>query len=383
MTAPLSFEEMRETARRRLPRGLFDYIDRGVGEEHALRALRIRLDAAEIVPRVLRSDSQRNIACQLFDENCSAPFIVAPTAMAGLIAHNGEIAVARAATRLGIPVCLSTQSVISVGRLRDAVPDANLWMQLYLWEDLNLSLDLMRRAQSSGVRVLVLTVDTPYGARKEWNIRSGFGMPFRIGHRSVSDVMLRPGWVLRTLLPSILRNGLPALENYPEDVRPRLFGPAPDRKACLRSDLNWDDVAWVRDNWNGRLILKGVLAPEDARIALELGADGIVVSSHGARNLDAAPAPVDVLSGIADAVVDRTTVIADSGIRRGLDVLRYRTRGAQAVMLGRLPLWALAAGGEQGVWNALDVLRQEYIEALDMTGVELPDRASGSRALAK
>ncbi len=368
MTDDSSFDEMRRTARRRLPRGLFDYIDRGVGDERALASLRERLGAVEIVPRVLRANSARSITCNLFGDICGAPFVIAPTAMAGLIEHDGEIAVARAATRLGIPICLSTQSVISVERLRDAVPDATVWMQLYLWEDLDLSAALMRRAEASGVRVLAMTVDTPYGARKEWNLRSGFGMPFRISRSSVTDVLLRPGWFLKAVVPSLLGGGLPTLENYPREMRPRLLGRATDPRVALRGNLSWDDVAWVRDHWKGHLILKGVLSPDDALKAAECGADGIVVSSHGARNLDAAPAPIDALPDIAGVAGERMTVLSDSGVRRGLDVLRYQIRGAEAVMIGRLPLWALAAGGERGVAAALAVLRQEYIEALDFTG---------------
>lgn len=372
MTArALSFRRMRAAARRRLPRGLFDYIDRGVGEEYGLRQMRARLDAVEITPRVLRADRHGPIGCDLFGRQQAAPFVIAPTAMAGLIEHDGEIALARAAAGLGVPVCLSTQSVTPVGRLRQAVPGADIWMQLYLWQDRDLSADLLGQARAAGATVLVMTVDTPYGARKEWNIASGFGMPFRISPRGLGDLMSRPGWILRSLLPALRRGALPTLGNYPAALRPRLLGGAPDPRVALRSDLNWDDVAWVRDRWPGKLVLKGILAVDDARRAADLGADGIVVSSHGARNMDAAPASIDVLPQIAGALAGRLTLLADGGVHRGLDILRYRLRGADAVMLGRLPLWALAAGGGPNVAAAFGILCQEYREALDFSGAAI------------
>lgn len=365
-----SYNEMRLTARRWLPRGLFEYVDRGVGDETGVRALRESLDRVTVPPSVLRSDDARSIACTLFGTRQAAPFVIAPTAMAGLIHHDGELTLARAAAQAGFPICLSTQSVTSVGRLRRAVPQADIWMQLYLWQDRNLSLGLMKRARAADVRVLVMTVDTPYGARKEWNLRSGFDIPFRPSVRNIADICLHLPWALRTVLPGLIRDGWPRFENFPNALAPRLFGPQADPRVMLRRNLRWDDVAWVRDRWNGPMILKGIMTVQDARRAVSAGADGIIVSSHGARNLDAAPPPIAMLPQIAADVGDQITVLADSGVQRGLDVLRYRLKGAEAVMLGRLPLWALAAGGPAGVDAAIQVLRQEYVEALDFSGAD-------------
>lgn len=370
----LSFDEMRRAARRRLPRGLFDYIDRGVGNEAGLRALRQRLDATLIAPRVLRTQPGRDIGCTLFGAPQQAPFIIAPTAMAGLVHRDGEKLLARAAERHGFPICLSTQSLSAVEDLRRAAPRATIWMQLYLWQDRALSLDLLNRARDAGVQVLVMTVDTPYGARKEWNLRSGFDMPFRPSPRSLADLALHLPWAARTLLPGLLREGWPRFGNYPKGLAPRLIGPPADPRVDMRRPLGWDDVAWTRAHWDGALVLKGILTPRDARLAARAGADGIVVSSHGARNLDAAPAPIDALPQIAAQAGHDLTLLADSGIRRGLDVLRYRLGGARAVMLGRLPLWALAAGGADAVEAAFAALREEYLEALDYSGAD-PDAA--------
>lgn len=368
--APASFEELRAKARRRLPGGLFDYIDRGVGDETALNNLRARLNAVTVRPRVLRSDAARSVACELFGVTCRAPLAIAPTAMAGLIRHDGEIVLARAAARLGLPVCLSTQSITSLADLRAAVPEADIWMQLYLWQNLDLSRAFLDEVRRADVRVLVVTVDTPYGARKPWNDRSGFGMPFRLTPRNMLDLASRPGWIARTVLPGLLRGGLPAFGNYPAAQRPGLLGPPPDPDVMMRRDLSWDDVAWIRDQWRGPLVLKGILHPDDALHAARLGAEGLIVSSHGARNFDAAPAPIDVLPEIREAAGARMTVLADSGVRTGLDVLKYRLQGARAVCLGRLPLWALAAGGEKGVRAALECVIGDYIEALDFSGAE-------------
>lgn len=363
MSGFLSFEEARRSSRRRLPRGLFDYIDRGVGEEASLRALRTRLDAAKITPRMLTGADAPDIRVTLFGQRHEAPFIIAPTAMAGLVHRSGEEALARAAAQSGVPFCLSTQSLSSVEEIARAAPDLTVWMQIYLWQDLTLSETLLRRAWDTGIRVAVMTIDTPAGSRKEWNLRSGFNMPFRPCLRSVSDIALRPNWLFGVVLPRTIRHGLPAMNNYPEALRPRLIGPPVDPRVTLMKGLSWDHARWLRDQWAGKLVLKGILSCEDAEMAIGIGADGIVVSSHGARNFDASPAPIDVLEDISALCQGHLTVMADSGIRRGLDVLRYRSRGAEGVMLGRLPLWALAAEGEAGAFKALSILKEEYIES--------------------
>ncbi|MBR0554427.1 alpha-hydroxy-acid oxidizing protein [Ciceribacter sp. L1K23] len=368
MSGFLSFEQARRAAQRKLPRGLFDYIDRGVGEEASLRALRTRLDATQIVPRVLSGAAPQTDTI-LFGESFSAPLIIAPTAMAGLVHGGGEEALARAAAQSSLPFCLSTQSLSSVDEIARAAPDLTIWMQIYLWADLNFSEAMLRRAWDAGARVAVMTVDTPAGSRKEWNLRSGFNMPYKVTSRGIMDLALRPNWLVGVALNRTIRRGMPAMNNYPAGLRPKLIGATIDPRLSLMKDLNWDHVGWLRDKWPGKLVLKGILSCEDAEKSASAGADGIVVSSHGARNFDASPAPIDVLSDIAAVCGHRLTVMADSGIRRGLDVLRYRSRGATAVMLGRYPLWALAAEGEPGVVKALSILKEEYIEGLRYTSV--------------
>lgn len=360
----LSFEDARAAARRKLPKGLFDYIDRGVGNEASLRHLQASLDNTLISPRVLNGIQNPALETTLFGRTYAAPFVIAPTAMAGLVHRHGEPGLARAAAQFGIPFCLSTQSLNSADEIRAAAPDVDLWMQVYLWQDLQQSELMLRRAWDAGARVAVMTVDTPVGSRKEWNLRSGFNMPFRLCRRSITDITLRPGWLVTVVLSNLLRSGMPTMNNYPDGRRPKLVGPPVDPDLTLMTGLAWSHVDWLRDKWPGTLILKGILAAEDARRAVKSGADGIVVSSHGARNFDASPAPIDVLPQIAADAGDHLTVLADSGVRRGLDALRYQKNGAKAVMLGRLPLYALAAEGEPGVLKALEILKAEYAEAL-------------------
>lgn len=359
----LSYDDARKITRRRLPKGLFDYIDRGVGDEASLSALYAALNETILVPRVLCGHIDPDLSTELFGKRYSAPFIIAPTAMAGLVHQGGEIALARAAQTFGIPFCLSTQSLSSVDEIVSAVPEVDIWMQIYLWQDLAHSEQMLQRAWDAGARVAVMTVDTPKGSRKEWNMRSGFDMPFRISPRSVSDLAMRPSWLLRVILPYLLRGSLPSMNNYPDRMRPKLLGRKVQSGLTLKRGLSWDDVSWLRDRWSGPLILKGILAPEDAEKAIALGADGIVVSSHGARNFDASPAPIHALPEITSQCAGRITVMADSGIRRGLDVLRYQEKGATAVMLGRLPIYALASNGMPGVLKALEILREELSEA--------------------
>lgn len=384
MTPPLplrGFDDWRGVAKRRLPRGVFDYIDRGVGRESALARSRTRLDAYTIIPRILRGERPVSTRINLFGQPSRAPVIVAPTAMAGLIEHDGEIAMARAAARLGLPVCISTQSITPVHQIRAAVPDAQLWYQLYCWSDFSLTLGNMTAAQDSGINVLMVTVDTPSGARKDWNTRNGFGMPFTWNPRALCDIALHMPWTVRVILPHLLRGGMPAYGNYPEDKRPTLTREVEDPYLSLKMALNWEDITRLRDKWPGELVLKGVMHPQDAKKAADLGLNGIVVSSHGGRNFDPCPPAIDVLPDITATVGDRMTVLADSGVQIGTDVLKYINAGAAGVMTGRLPLWGLAAHGTAGAETALAGLLQELEESLLMSGLRFDQLPGVARFL--
>ncbi|MGQ2904564.1 MAG: alpha-hydroxy acid oxidase [Neoaquamicrobium sediminum] len=366
----LNAADYREKARRRLPRGLFEYIDRGTEDEQALTRLRGSLDAVTLRPSVLCGHASRDIGTTLFGKGLPTPLVVAPTALAGLVAHDGELKLARAAAALGIPFCVSTQSVTTIEDIRRAAPDAALWFQLYVWRDRALTADLLKRVRASDCECLVVTADTQMSPNREYNQRNGFGIPFKPTVRNVADMAVHPGWLLGVMLRYVLAGGVPTYGHYPPEFRSAITRASIADAVRLRTDLSWDDVKRLRDEWPGKLIVKGVLSVEDAELAAGVGADGIVVSAHGGRNLDCLPSPASCLPAIAEAVGDSMVVLADSGVRRGTDALKYLAMGAQGVMLGRLPLWGLAAGGEEGARALLSMMLREMDTAMGFLGVE-------------
>lgn len=366
----LNAADYREKARRRLPRGLFEYIDRGTEDEQALTRLRGSLDAVTLRPSVLSGHASRDAGTTLFGKGLPTPLVVAPTALAGLVAHDGELKLARAAAALGIPFCVSTQSVTTIEDIRRAAPDAALWFQLYVWRDRALTADLLKRVRASDCECLVVTADTQMSPNREYNQRNGFGIPFKPTVRNVADMAVHPGWLLGVMLRYVLAGGVPTYGHYPPEFRSAITRASIADAVRLRTDLSWDDVKRLRDEWPGKLIVKGVLSVEDAELAAGVGADGIVVSAHGGRNLDCLPSPASCLPTIAEAVGDSMAVLADSGVRRGTDALKYLAMGAQGVMLGRLPLWGLAAGGEEGARAILSMMLREMDTAMGFLGVE-------------
>lgn len=370
----LNAADYREKARRRLPRGLFEYIDRGTEDEQALTRLRGSLDAVTLRPSVLSGHASRDIGMTLFGKELPTPLVVAPTALAGLVAHDGELKLARAAESLGIPFCVSTQSVTTIEDIRRAAPDAALWFQLYVWRDRALTADLLKRVRANDCECLVVTADTQMSPNREYNQRNGFGIPFKPTVRNVADMAVHPGWLLGVMLRYMFAGGIPTYGHYPPEFRSAITRAGIADAVRLRTDLSWDDVKRLRDEWPGKLIVKGVLSVEDAELAAGVGADGIVVSAHGGRNLDCLPSPASCLPAIAEAVGDSMAVLADSGVRRGTDALKYLAMGAQGVMLGRLPLWGLAAGGEEGARAILSMMLREMDTAMGFLGV--PDIAA-------
>lgn len=372
----LNADDYRGRARKILPRGLFEYIDRGTEDETALRRLRASLDGITLMPSVLTGHDKRSLETTLLGQRLGAPLVVAPTALAGLVAHDGETKLARAASCVGIPVCISTQSVTTVDAIRRGAPDAMLWFQLYVWRDRVLTARLLERARASGCETLIVTVDTPVAPNREYNSRNGFGIPFVPTLRSLMDVALHPRWLAGVLMRYLASVGMPTYGHYPDEFRTTIARTSIADAVRLEHRLNWDDMRWLRDIWAGKLIIKGILAPMDAEIATEIGADAIVVSAHGGRNLDCLPAPAECVPMIVDAVKGRLTILADSGVRRGTDALKYLALGADAVLLGRLPLWGLAAGGEVGAEAVLRMILREMDTAMAFLGT---DSISGLR----
>lgn len=364
--------DYREAAKRRLPKGLFEYIDRGTEDEQALTALRLSLDDIQFIPRMLTGHPERDLSVDLLGNHAAMPMVVAPTALAGLVAHAGEVKMARAAARAGIPVCISTQSITTIEDIRDGAPDAMLWFQLYVWKDRQLTRNLLERVAAAGVTTLVLTVDTPVVPNREYNGRNGFTMPMKLGGRNLIDMAAHPRWLAGVMLRYLMQTGMPVYGHYPKEFRSAVLRPSVAEAVKLEDRLNWDDLKELRRWWKGRLVVKGIFSVEDARKCRDIGIDGIVVSAHGGRNIDSAVAPVHVLPPIADAVAKHVEILADSGVRRGSDVLKYVALGARAVMLGRLPLWGLAHGGEKGTEALFQMLRTEIDITLALLGARHP-----------
>ena len=262
---------------------------------------------------------------------------------------------------------MSTQSITSIERIAES--RARLWFQLYVWKNRQRTLALLDRAAAAGAEALVLTVDTAVAPNREYNVRNGFGIPLKASLRAGIDLMAHPRWTCAVLLRAIMASGVPTYAHYPDEFRTRLGRETLSEEVSLATDLTWDDVRLLRRHWKGKLVLKGILRVEDARTALSHGVDAIVVSNHGARNLDCAPGPTDVLGRIADAVGDRMEILADSGVRRGSDVARFIALGARGVLVGRATLYGLAMGGAPGASRVIDLLMHELNVVMGMLGV--------------
>jgi L-lactate dehydrogenase (cytochrome) len=376
MKAP-AILDLRRAAQRRLPRFLFDYIDGGAYAEETLRRNGTDLQAIALRQRVLRDVSAIDLSISLFGQVQELPVALGPIGLAGLNARRGEVQAARAAGAAGVPFCLSTVSACPIEEVRAGSAEP-FWFQLYMIRDRGFMQALLDRAQAAGCRVLVFTVDMPTPGARYRDVRSGLsGAPGLLGQsRRLAQALARPGWAWDVGLrgrPHTLGNVAPVLGRGSglEDFiawMGRNFDPS----------VTWADLDWVRSRWPGPLVIKGVLDPDDAAEAVRVGADGIVVSNHGGRQLDGVRSTARVLPGIAATVGDRTVVLADGGVRSGLDVVRLMALGARGVLLGRAWAWGLAAGGQAGVAHALDIIRREMLVAMALTGCTRPDQIDRS-----
>ena len=357
--------DLRRLARRKLPRGLFEYVDRGTEDEHALRAMTRAIERLKFQPQVLVDVSARSAQSDFFGIPTQMPVAVAPTGAAGLLWHDGEIALARAAHRAGIPFTLSTASIISMERVA-AEAGGRLWFQLYMWREREHSLELIERAKRCGFEALMITVDTPTAPNREYNKHNGFSLPMRISAQNAWDVALHPGWFFKVFARYLLRSGVPTLENYPSQLRQRLNESHTPPKC---DSLSWADLRELRRRWSGPLMVKGILRPDDAQKAHECGADAVVVSNHGGRNLDSSVPPMNALPRVLEQVGHRMSVMVDGGFNRGGDIAKALALGARGVLVGRAPLWGLASDGEAGATLALDILREELERVMAFTGV--------------
>ncbi|WP_439539112.1 FMN-dependent L-lactate dehydrogenase LldD [Sphingomonas sp.] len=363
-----SANDFREAARRRVPRFLFDYADGGANAEETLRRNVSDLAGVALRQRVLKDVASIDLKTTLFGQEIALPVALGPVGISGMYARRGEVQAARAAAAAGIPTCLSTVSICSIEEVaRVADP---FWFQLYVIRDRAFMRDLIARAKAAGARALVFTVDMPVPGSRYRDAHAGMSGPYAPLRRMMQAVG-RPRWSWDVGLrgrPHMLGNLLPVLgkDSGLNDYMGwlgRNFDPS----------IQWKDLDWIREVWDGPLIIKGILDPDDAREAAAIGADGIVVSNHGGRQLDGVLSSARALPAIAAAVGDRLTVLADGGVRSGLDVVRMLALGARGVLLGRAWVYALAAQGEAGVAKLLELIAKEMTVAMTLTGVNRID----------
>jgi isopentenyl diphosphate isomerase/L-lactate dehydrogenase-like FMN-dependent dehydrogenase len=366
--AAYNIADLREMARRKLPKGLFEFVDRGTEDEVALRNNRDAFERIKLKPRVLVDVSKRNQEITLFGHRHKMPIAIAPTGTAGLMWYHGEVALARAAAGAGIPFTLATGSTTAMEVVADAARGTRLWFQLYMWPDRAMSHRLVERARACGFEGLVVTVDGAASANREYNLRNGFTIPFTFTRENVLDVLSHPGWMARVLARYVATTGMPHYENYPSELKRRVTAKPMGRSQMKNDSLTWDDLRTLRKLWPGPLMVKGVLHPQDAVLAVDCGADAVIVSNHGGRNFDSAMAPIDVLPSVVDAVGKRATVMVDSGFRRGSDIVKGLALGAQCVLVGRGPLYGVAAAGEAGAARAIALFREEIHRTLALLG---------------
>lgn len=359
--------DYRELARRRLPRQLFDYIDGGAYDEATMRANVSDLERVLLRQIVMRDVSTRDQSCEVLGQRLALPVILAPVGLAGMYARRGEVQAARAAQAVGVPFVESTVSICGIEEVARATSTPP-WFQLYVMRDRGYAEELMSRAQAVGAPVLVLTIDLAVlGARHRDTRNAMVGRPSAWAKiRRGLDLVGHPRWIADVAL-----GGKPLTFGNLENAVPGASSPS-DFKAWVDAQFDpsvtWEDIAWVRENWSGRLLVKGVLDPEDARRAADVGVDGVVVSNHGGRQLDSVPSTVVALPGVLDAIGDQVEVLVDGGVRTGLDVVKMMSLGARAVLIGRAWAWAVAAGGEGGVRHMLRVLGADIDTALALTG---------------
>jgi isopentenyl diphosphate isomerase/L-lactate dehydrogenase-like FMN-dependent dehydrogenase len=355
-----SVAALRALAQKQLPRMLFDMVDGGAGDEITMHNNEAALAAIELVPTLLAGAPKRDQSVELFGARLPSPVVIGPTGLAGLLWPHAELAAARAAARFGTIYCLSHASTATIEEIGLATPGPK-WMQTFLYKDRGITAEFAARAAAAGYKGLILTVDNQVVAGRDRDARNGMTFPLRWGARAAIDFLSRPGWLLR-----MRETPSPTFVNYGKRTSIDAFGPLMNEQ--LDPDVGWSDVERLRSQWRGPLILKGLLHPDEAREAVRCGADGVIVSNHGGRQLDGAVASIRALPGIIDAVGGRAPVLIDGGFRRGVDVVKALALGARAVLIGRPHLWGVACAGEDGVFWALELFRREIDRALALGG---------------
>ncbi len=361
----VTVDDFRRVARRRLPRGVFDYIDGGAEDERTLRGNSSSFSRLEWRPRVLRDVSDLDTSTTILGETLSMPLILAPTGYTRIADSQGELAVARAAERVGVPYALSTMGTRSIEEVA-SVNGGNKWFQVYTWRDRGLVKELVQRAAAAGYTALWLTVDTAVLGRRERDVRRGFSLPPKIGLGTLVDGAIHPAWTWDFLRNDPIMFANLANSSVPDGSKPVALA----EKVATQFDqaLSWDDIDWLRSFWDGPIALKGVQTVADAKQAVAAGVDAIGLSNHGGRQLDDAPRPIELVEPVRQEIQDRATIICDGGVRRGADIVKALALGADAVSIGRPYLYALAAAGEAGVDQMLSFMREGLERTMALNG---------------
>lgn len=356
--------DLRALAKRRVPQAFFEYADRGSYDESTLHENRAALDRLRFRQRVMMDVDQRSLVTEIVGQSVSMPLAIAPTGLTGLQHGSGEIHGARAAARAGIPFCLSTMSICSIEQVK-AATEVPFWFQVYVMRDRGFTRELIVRAREAGCSALMLTADLTVQGQRHREIKNGLSVPPKITLRNLFDIASKPRWAWHVLnAPSRSFGNLQGRIGGADSLTTLAQWIA----SQFDPTLTWRDLEWIRELWPGKLIVKGIMDPADARLAAEHGVDAIVVSNHGGRQLDGAPATIDVLPGIVQAVGDSLEVLFDSGITSGQDLLKALALGARAGLIGKAFLYGLGAGGEAGVTQAIEIIRRELSVSMALTG---------------
>jgi (S)-mandelate dehydrogenase len=365
MTSAYSIADLRAAAQRRLPRAIFDFFDGGAEDEITLAANRAAFQRQRFLPRVLRDVSQIDTHAEIFGRPITMPMAIAPTGAVGFGYPGGDVAIAKAAVAAGIPYTLSSTATASIERIADAAP-GRLWFQAYILKDKAFLARMIERARVAEYEALMITVDLPVGGKRERDQRNHFSVPFRFTPKNVWDFAQKPGWCWH-----MLSRGMPVMENLIglDDQAKSASSMASSVGRNYDASFDWAALQKIRDQWPGRLILKGVVHPDDADRACAMGCDALVVSNHGGRQLDGAVATLDALPAVVQAVAQRVPVWVDGGVRRGQDVVKALALGAGGVLLGRATLFGAVSDGERGAHRALEILRTELVRTMQLCGV--------------